>query len=617
VKNDNTLDLNFLALKNQDFKFKIWRREYHPSEKQWDKTIKKYKLPDEQDNYKDYWVSFEKFENAGEFLAKSDYNPYLTIFYLFTLFEKKLQEQNIQFEKGIKKFAPFRIYIIVEETKYGKRTIFFEPYYLKSVKKLGFLVDYKFLKNPDIKFSKEIQKLSFSLDDNYRSNTGYHIDKYRYITNYLKQNLASFSSLTKDIIISESFEEIKCKQLKTKIYIFNGEKEHNSQFNGIMEYGPYEKIRNADLINYVYVFLEDHRDYVRDLIKALNGKSFNTFKGLGKLKMHVQIKENTIGVPIKSFDINPYDILNQNNIKKNSIIIAVFPEKEENFYYKLKNYCLQNNIPLQMVHLETIINENQLKWSVSGIALQMFAKLGGSPWIVKTNNTDCLIVGIGQAIERDAQDKAIRFFAYSVLFDASGRFLSIEPLAYSTDKNEYLSKIAENVSKILKEYSGYKKIVFHIPEKIKDKTTKKIEEILRTSNKNIELYIIRINDDSKFFGYDTNNNSLIPYESSYIKLSRKEFLLWTEGLNYHNPKPRKRYSNPIYIDFYYSNQSKIDFDLFLQDILNLSGANYRGFNAKSLPVSMFYPKLIASFYKHFNGLNLQTKIEKRDKPWFL
>ncbi len=179
--------------------------------------------------------------------------------------------------------------------------------------------------------------------------------------------------------------------------------------------------------------------------------------------------------------------------------------------------------------------------------------------------------------------------------------------------------MTEKIPEIIKNYSQYqyKKVVFHIPEKIKHEAIKKIEDALRQFDKSIELYIIRVNDDSKFFGYAINNNSLIPYESTYIKLSHNEFLLWTEGLNFHNPTPRKRYANPIYIDFYYSNQESVNYESFLQDILNLSGVNYRGFNAKALPVSMFYPKLISNFYKHFKKYNLQFPIEKKDKMWFL
>ncbi|MEM4314707.1 MAG: Piwi domain-containing protein, partial [Thermoplasmata archaeon] len=511
-----------------------------------------------------------------------------------------------------KKFAPYHLYIINKETEWGKKAIRLEPYYLKEKKLFGFLIDYKFLKNPDVPFNKRIQQLSFSLDENYKSNTNYHIDKYRYLSEFIKIYPEIFS-INNEFQISKEFQNIEYRSLKLRKYIFGRNNEDNSQFQGINNYGPYEWEDKS--INYVYIFHKNDKDYVNNFIKALNGEKFRTFTGLNKIGLPLQNTNNTRGIPINSFEENLESIIN-NNIDKNSVIIAVFPSKEEKFYFTLKSICLERDIPLQTVHLETIVDENKLKWSVSSIALQILAKLGGIPWIVRTVNQDSLIIGIGQSIER-YKDKTIRFFAYSVLLDSSGRFLTIEPLADATDKKQYLEILGSKVSELIQQYQKYSKIVFHVPEKISKKTIKKIENALKLVNSNTELYIVRVNDDSKFFGYDLNNNSLIPFESSYIQLSSREYLLWTEGLNYHNPTPRKKYSNPIYIDFYYSNQGKIDYEKLLQDILNLSGTNYRGFNAKSLPVSMFYPKLISQFYKYFNKYNISSNIEKRNRMWFL
>ncbi len=607
--------LNFLPISNHNFKFTIWCRLSKQSEKKYREDIKQFKLPVKDNNYRPHWVSFNEFEDSEKAEVSSDINVYLTIYYLFTLLKKKLNEVGINFMQREKEkiFAPYHLYIITEETKWGNRAIRVEPYYFNIKKLFGFLVDYKFLKKPDIPFNRKIQQLSFSLDEHYKSNTSYHIDKYRYIANFLKKNLSKFSKIRNDIKILSNFQKIECSKLKIRTYIFGRNSEDNSQFQGINKNGPYKRINIS--ITYFYIYHKEHRDYVNDLIRALNGETFKTFKGLTKLGLPIQTKNNTKGIPIESFHDNLEVYLN--SIPQNSMVIAVFPSTEEKFYYTLKNICLQKDIPLQTVHLETIIDENRLKWSVSGIALQILAKLGGIPWIVKTKHSNCLIIGIGQSIEKDSKNKPIKFFAYSVLLDSSGKFIIIEPLADAFNKNEYIRKIGERILEIIDKYTEYNKIVFHIPEKISLATIKEIENRLKTCSPNIELYIIRINNDSKFFGYDFNNNSLIPYESTYIQLSQKKFLLWTEGLNYHNPTPRKKYSNPIYIEFYYSNQNNIDYKTFLQDILNLSGTNYRSFNAKSLPVSMFYPMLISRFYKCFKKYDLGIPLGQINRMWFL
>ncbi len=612
--NKNKIALNFLPLNTSTFSFNVFTRKSSPNEKRWDENIRLLKLPDNDNKYINFWVSFEQFEDSEEITINSNINIELTKWYLFTLLKNRLKNENIEFKPSEKSFNPFRIYIITEEiTEKGKKSVWIEPYYLKIKNEFGFLVDYKFIKNQNSVFDKYIQRLSLSLNDSYQSNKNFYIDKYRYIINFLKKDFSNFKELSQYLIIDTNFEKLTCKELKTKNYIFRNNNS-NSQFNGLMQYEVFQPAPNTNQLTYIYLIKDDKKQYANDLIKALNGE-FPTFKGVNKLGLPKQTNDNTRALIIEDYN-NFKDKLEEISSNINFIIISIFPSKEEKFYYELKNYCLNKNIPLQTIHIETIADENKLKWSVSGIALQMFTKLGGVPWLVKTENNNCLIVGIAQSIERTGENIS-RFFAYSVLLEASGKFLKIEPLADEKTKNDFLNTVVNNVSRILDEKKNYQSIIFHVPEKIKKETVKKIEEILIKSRQNVELYILRINDDSRFFGYDENNNSLIPYESSYIQLSENEFLVWTEGLNYQNPRPLKRYGNPLYIQFFYSNQKNYNKELLLQDILNLSGANYRGFNAKALPVSLYYPKLISNFYKHFKEINLDQISVKTDKLWFI
>lgn len=607
--------LNFLPLNTSNFSFNVFTRKSSLNEKKWDENIRLLKLPDNDNKYINFWVSFEQFEDSEEITINSNINIEITKWYLFTLLKNKFESENIEFETSKKSFNPFRIYIITEKiTGKGKKSVWMEPYYLKIKNEFGFLVDYKFIKNQNSVFDKYIQILSLSLNDSYQSNKNFYIDKYRYIINFLEKDFSNFKELFQDLIIDTNFEKLTCKKLNTKNYIFKNNNISNSQFNGLMQYEVFQPAPNANQLMYIYLIKDETKQYANDLIRALNGE-FPTFKGVDKLGLPTQTKNNTKALIIEDYN-NFKDKLEEISSNKNFIIISIFPSKEEKFYYELKNYCLNKNIPLQTIHIETIADENRLKWSISGIALQMFTKLGGFPWLVKTENNNCLIVGIGQSIER-TEENISRFFAYSVLLEASGKFLKIEPLADANKKDNFLKAVADNINRILDENVNYQRIIFHVPEKIKKETVKKIEEILKESQQNAELYILRINDDSRFFGYDLINNSMIPFESSYIQLSENEFLVWTEGLNYQNPKPLKRYGNPLYIQFFYSNQQNYAKELLLQDILNLSGANYRGFNAKALPVSLYYPKLISNFYKHFKEINLDQIRVKTDKLWFI
>jgi hypothetical protein len=55
----------------------------------------------------------------------------------------------------------------------------------------------------------------------------------------------------------------------------------------------------------------------------------------------------------------------------------------------------------------------------------------------------------------------------------------------------------------------------------------------------------------------------------------------------------------------------------LQDVVNLSGANWRGFNAKSIPVSIHYCQLVANLVHEFNLRDLPMPAIEDMRPWFL
>lgn len=76
--------------------------------------------------------------------------------------------------------------------------------------------------------------------------------------------------------------------------------------------------------------------------------------------------------------------------------------------------------------------------------------------------------------------------------------------------------------------------------------------------------------------------------------------------------------NPLHVKFTYPERpSYHQQQIHLQDAINLSGANWRGFNAKSLPVSVFYAQLIARYLKEFESQGLPKLDVNTLTPWFL
>lgn len=310
------------------------------------------------------------------------------------------------------------------------------------------------------------------------------------------------------------------------------------------------------------------------------------------------------------------DKVAEDAIGKNVVPIVLTPfsrhdAPEENAdYWKLKHAFLSKELPIQVVATETVADKEKLKWSAASIGLQVFAKLGGTPWKVKPRTERCLIVGIGQAHE--VSDKGIeRYFAYSVFTDSSGIFEEVRVLADAQEQNDYIHKFSDNLRKIFAAYSSrFSSFVVHSTFKIRRTELQRIEHALREQQTQQaqpgEFVSIKFNDKNKFSGIALDHNSLVPYESAVISLSRNEFLVWFEGMHYGRTAVPKMVGGPLYMEFKYPTEG-LSLDqkkAHLQDAINLSGANWRGFNAKSLPVSVYYAQLIAKYLKEFENHGL-------------
>ncbi|MGB9643499.1 MAG: hypothetical protein ACPL3Q_09950, partial [Candidatus Ratteibacteria bacterium] len=254
-KNQNIV-LNFLPLVEQDFSFTVFRRLVKHQEKKWSDRIRKYNLPRNQgvnENFTSYWVSFNQFENSETFTITAKTNIYLTQWYIHFLLIQRISEQQVIKQYNHKSdFNKFRTYFERECYKEGVRTIWLEPYYLKKNHKFGFLIGFRFFLNENQSYNKKVQQLAFSLDSDGRSNKNFHIDIYKYFKQFIEKFFNNtINPIGNNISISSSFEPLESGLLATKIYEFSKEKTSNSQFNGIMSYGPFQQVNN----NFKYVFL--------------------------------------------------------------------------------------------------------------------------------------------------------------------------------------------------------------------------------------------------------------------------------------------------------------------------------------------------------------------------
>jgi len=631
------ITLNFVPLKIQDRSLEIYRKIVDDSSQFKAENDFRVNLPFQQGS--DDWVLFDVSKSEKEGYDSYNYrfieNAVLTVHLIYSEFIE-LMNKKPRNEFYIPNYSihlkEFRY--VIERYDDGKAEIVIKPYYLKIKKSFGFLLDYKYSLDGGASFDKQTQMRSLSLDKSGKSNIYFYKDK--------KEKIESFSTkilspilISSPLEIETKFECLQEKKLDVKTYMVGSSSQAKSQFLGIRSHGPYRRM--DEKVRYLFLFSERTRSLAREIYLGLVGKlypgQFSGLQDMFSLPIHKDIVEHKV---IETFDSDALvDV--ETKIKEirrlypdmKIMLIAVIPkgfkgiENTFNVYGHLKLIALRNESYCQFVTEDTFFKKDQLKWAVSNIALQIFCKLGGAPWLVKPAKNNCLIFGIG-SVQQKVEDSTIRYTAYTICLDSSGDFKYIKPLSNSPNEITYLERLKLNLSQVLLSElcDKYKSFVLHLPYKISRKEINVIKEVVGhvKGTNEFEVIVVRINTKHKFLGF-SDHNTCIPYESSYVQLSNSEFLIWSEGLKYGNKILHKRVSEPLYVDFIMCQEDWVTKKECLQDILNLSGANWRGFNSKAQPISILYSRLIAKFMKEFsNSENVETinMVSAESKaPWFL
>ena len=261
----------------------------------------------------------------------------------------------------------------------------------------------------------------------------------------------------------------------------------------------------------------------------------------------------------------------------------------------------------------------------------MFAKSGGYPWCVKTNRRDTLIIGLSQTTEMSEQGVE-RFIAYSVATDASGIFRSVRMLSDDQDERNYAKGLGVNLKnqlqRLIRDGDGLpRRIVLHCSFRLTKLAMQEVRRVVvacRQENQRFpDIFVMRINTKHDYFGFDDSNAACVPLENSIVSVGRDRYLIWTEGV-----VPGRaltgRVSNPVLVIFDRNagQNAGVEKEL-LEDLCCLAGANWRGFHARTRPVSVLYCELVGDFIRRLREYSIKEKCNlvlpdvEQFVPWFL
>lgn len=631
--------LNFWPLLNDDFTFAVYRKRRVDASSASPEGAIAHKLPVMRggEEYVTYWVSSKEKPGWEKFQCLPDDNVWLTPHFLLRALVNKSRRSLDAAAVSVEGKINPRVEYLLQSHEKGEQRVWLRPYNLRRSRDFGYLVGYRFKLRDEAEYDREAQRLSLSLDQRYRENYDYYASVYDKIDSFAKKYFHTLFPIDLGeggrIQVERKLKRLTAPILDKRTYVFKGEETSNSQFMGMKSNGPLKKAPNDALIFFVYK--PEHKQYSYDLFRAIRGDTFQTFPGMDNMFGFSLGEEHVKGIPISEFNEDGISqVINgvrEQRGERLTVPVVITPwdktsagEAEEYSYYLMKHRFLQAGLPSQFVSLNTLKDKKTLKWSTSNIALGIFSKMGGVPWKVDAEHKRCLIIGIGQS-HRWVDDEIQRYFAYSVLTDASGIYKDLETLGKSRDENKYINEFKEKLLEILRDHeTEFDTFVLHSTFRMRGEEMRAMKEVLETYRGSKtdapNLVALKFNHKNDYFGFAPNNNSMVPRESTVLPLSYTDFLVWFEGLRPGKKRVKSRIGSAMHMQLLYPNSrelSEAQKRSYLQDALNLSGTNWRGFNAKSRPVSVYYASQIAKYFRAFDEYGFDEVKLSNMTPWFL
>jgi Piwi domain len=632
--------LSFFPLKDSDFSYTTYRRELSAHQESVPGTRW---LPETCDNVvkgpaerRRYEVSLQPKAGFGKVRVTSWVDQGLTDEVLHSALVERSQQADLKPDVELEEQRFIRhVAFVLARHEDVREVMELRAYALQARGQFGFLLHFS-LRVPRDTRMPDKRRLELSLTHkNGRTNEDFYLDHHQKIESFVHRFFGKIARLKLHdgsvLELEPRLSVVRSFTLTRRTYVFGGDREGGNQFFGLREHGPYQAAPPNNRL--VFMFSPEDRERSQHLFRALRGDLYSTFPGMEAMFGAGIGRENVSGMAVPGFTNSELQAacttLKAEFPNERVLPLALVPltkhtsDEETARYNAAKHAFISQGLPSQFVDRQRTLERNGLKWLISNIALALFAKMGGVPWRIKPSTNRCLIVGIGQA-HRKIENHIARYIAYSVLTDSTGGYETIKVLGDSSNEGEYLSALRDNLRQVLISHgTQYDSFVIHVTFRMRDRDVAAIKDLLGdlkgTDGANHEFVAIKFNDKNDFFGFSLDHNSRVPYEGTVVPLSKREYLMWFSGLGLGDSKVPKHPERPVHIRILFPEipLPEVDLKRLLQDAMNIAGANWRGFNAKSLPISIYYAKIIADYYANFRKGNLPDVDFENVSPWFL
>lgn len=399
---------------------------------------------------------------------------------------------------------------------------------------------------------------------------------------------------------------------------------HKRPMTGISLFGPYDKsLIQTKSVKHAIMYPNEHESLIGNFITAYT-KGLDRYPGYTRwFRQGIEAFER---YPIDKLTLDGYLDVANDVLKRTYDLVFVVTESLERpnpVYESVKTHFLKKGVPSQFISSVRLSGgPNQLQWVLGNVALSVYAKMGGTPWVIEAEDRPEIILGISRAFDR----KNNVIVGFAVLFKQNGDFILTRSKAPVSSWDAYEISMEELVYDAINDFRRSEgnpgQVVFHFTKRPGQREIGAIQRAIRRLQLDINYALVHLNESSGIRLFDTSHTSYVPTAGLKVSLSSHEALLLLGG------RDPTGYSSligtPTVLDVSIDKRSTVkrsDYNRIINQVFNLAFVNWRGFNARTLPVTTNYAYLIAKIIGDLGSADEWREIidEKNliDKAWFL
>jgi len=315
---------------------------------------------------------------------------------------------------------------------------------------------------------------------------------------------------------------------------------------------------------------------------------------------------------------------------------------DQNPYFATKAFFLTKGIPVQHVHFETMNQPTrQRAYSLNNVGLACYAKLGGVPWLLPSDQTIAheLVIGLGSHHERRSRfGVGDRYVGITTVFSGDGRYL-LESRTRAVPFSDYGSAMLEAVRTAVERVRGDfawspgdpVRLVFHAFKPVKDIEAQAVRSLMaELAIPHAEYAFLHVADAHPFKLFDENEQGqpagqgskkgiAAPPRGLMVHLSRNDALLCLKGAR-ELKQAGDGHPAPLLLRLHRESTFR-DLTYLGRQAYAFACHSWRSFLPAPMPITILYSQLVAEGLRDLSTLSVWSddaivgRIGRT--PWFL